>query len=94
MDDDVLFADGRETVAAMLANAFGKARIVGLELEIGPVDSEKLGKTAQDVVEELREGSPRIWVRQDNDEDSFVVRMLTLKEGGETIIGERLRELL
>jgi hypothetical protein len=63
--------------------------------EINPShDAEKLGKTAQDVVEELREGSPRIWVRQDADESSFIVRMLTLKEGAEAIIGERLKELL
>lgn len=58
------------------------------------VDAEKLGKTAQDVVEELRNGNPRIWVRQDDKEDSFVVRMLTLKEGAEATIADRLKELL
>jgi L-seryl-tRNA(Ser) seleniumtransferase len=57
------------------------------------VDADKAGKTAQDVVEELRNGNPSIWVRE-LDDDSFVVRMATLKEGGEKIIAERLREIL
>src|SRR5690606_18123290 len=34
MDDDVLLADGRETIASMLADAFGKARVVGHELQV------------------------------------------------------------
>ena len=57
------------------------------------VDADKAGKSAQDVVEELRNGNPSIWVRELED-DSFVVRVATLKEGGEKIIAERLREIL
>ena len=34
VDDDVLLADRREAVAAMLADALGKARIVGRELQV------------------------------------------------------------
>ena len=37
VDQDVLLADRRETVAAMLANAFGKAGIERRELEVGPI---------------------------------------------------------
>ena len=37
MDDDVLGLDRGEAVAAMLADALGKARREGRELEVGPV---------------------------------------------------------
>ena len=39
MDDDVLLPDRREAVAAVVADALGKARIVGHEFEVGPVDA-------------------------------------------------------
>ena len=57
------------------------------------------GKSAQDVVDELRAGNPSIWVRdRDRDlgeeSDSFVIRIPTLKEGGEKVIADRLREIL
>ena len=37
VDDDVLLADRREAVAAMVADALGEARDEGLELEVGPL---------------------------------------------------------
>ena len=44
VDDDVLLPDGGEAIAAMVADALGKARDEGLELEIGPlVENELLG---------------------------------------------------
>ena len=44
MDDDVLGADRGETIPAMIADAFGKARDIGLELQIGAlVEDELLG---------------------------------------------------
>ena len=60
------------------------------------VDPSKAGKTASDVVAELQAGNPSIWVRHEEseDKDSFNVRMPTLKEGGEKIIANRLREIL
>ena len=58
------------------------------------IDSEKLGKTASDVIGELRNGNPGIWVRQDADDESLIIRMPTLKEGGERIIAQRLEEIL
>ena len=66
------------------------------------LDSQALGKTAIDVVNELREGNPSIWVRSPNarpddypeGQNSFVIRMPTLKEGGEKVIAQRLREIL
>ena len=66
------------------------------------LDSQALGKTAIDVVNELRAGNPSIWVRSPNarpddypeGQNSFVIRMPTLKEGGEKIIAQRLREIL
>ena len=56
------------------------------------IDADKAGKSVQDVIEELRSGSPSIWVREED--DSFIVRVATLKDGGEKIIAERLREIL
>ena len=44
VDDEVLLADRREDVAAALADALGEARIVGLELEVRPVDPDDLGQ--------------------------------------------------
>ena len=60
------------------------------------IDAEKLGKSAADVVAELESGNPAIWVRfrPQDDANSFIVRMPTLKEGGEKVIAERLREIL
>ncbi len=44
VDDDVLLADGRETVAAVIADALGKARHIGLEFQIGAlVENELVG---------------------------------------------------
>ena len=77
--------------------------------EEGPVegltvklDVDKVGKSAGQVVEELKAGNPSIWVRSPYgrpdyyppDADSFAIRMPQLKEGGEKIIAERLREIL
>ena len=39
VDDQVLLPDRGEAVAAMIADALGKARIVGHEFEVGPVDA-------------------------------------------------------
>ena len=58
------------------------------------IDPEKAGKSAQDVIDELKDGNPSIWVRELPEEKSLAIRMLTLKEGGEHIIAQRLREIL
>ena len=59
------------------------------------VDADAAGKSAADVVAELQAGNPSIWVRYNADDpDAFVVRMGTLKDGGEQTIAERLREIL
>lgn len=60
------------------------------------IDAEKLGKSAVEIVAELDSGNPAIWVRfrPEDDANSFIVRMPTLKEGGEKVIAERLREIL
>ncbi len=44
MDHQVLLPDGREAVAALVADALGIARIVRHEFEIGPVDARELGQ--------------------------------------------------
>ena len=67
------------------------------------LDAEKLGKTAAQVSAELRAGNPSIWVRSPSRDDPdyyppgqeyFVVRMPTLKTGGEQVIAQRLRQIL
>ena len=58
------------------------------------VDAEAAGKTADEVVQELRAGNPSIWVRQDGDEHHFSLNFIALKEGGERVIADRLREVL
>ena len=47
MDDDVLGADGGEAVAAEVEDAFGKARRVGREQQVGPVVDDQLLEVAQ-----------------------------------------------
>ena len=42
VDDQVLLPDGGKAIAAMVADAFGIARIVGHEFEIGTVDAREL----------------------------------------------------
>ena len=58
------------------------------------IDVDKLGRTAIDIAEELQGGNPSIWVRHPVERDSLVIRMPTLKEGGENVIAERLSEIL
>jgi D-glucosaminate-6-phosphate ammonia-lyase len=56
------------------------------------LDEAALSKTAQKVIEELREGEPSIWVRGSG--NSFMVTVPHLVEGEEEIVARRLRELL
>ena len=42
VDEDVLLADRREAVAAVVADALGEARIEGLELQVRPVERDEL----------------------------------------------------
>ena len=58
------------------------------------IDPEKAGKSAQDVIDELKDGNPSIWVRELPEEKSLAIRMLTLREDGEHVIAQRLREIL
>ena len=47
VDDDVLLADRREAIAAMLADALGKARIVGRELQVVARHRDDLGNLVE-----------------------------------------------
>ena len=58
------------------------------------VDAEKLGKTAADVVLELRQGNPSIWAREDSGEDYLSFYFGVLPEGQENIIIQRLKDIL
>ena len=101
-DHEARFAAYEPRISALRRDLSGVANIELVDFpEQGPaeglrirVDAEALGKTGSDVVAELRAGTPSIWVRDHDDEHSFVVRMTTLKEGGEKMIAERLKEIL
>ena len=73
---------------------------VGLEIENVPqyygsslnvtVDPVVVGKTAQEIADELDGGNPRIWVMM-TDERTFEVNAHALNEGEEVIVAERIR---
>jgi L-seryl-tRNA(Ser) seleniumtransferase len=65
---------------------------VGLMLHV-VLDTDKLGKSADDVYEDLIEGTPRIRVAVEA-EDTISVNVHTLNEGEEDIIAARLHDLL
>ena len=52
-----------------------------------------MGKTAQDVADELDAGSPRIWVTV-ADDSTITVNSHALNEGENVIVAERLRAAL
>ncbi|MDA1188170.1 MAG: hypothetical protein O2854_00605, partial [Chloroflexi bacterium] len=58
------------------------------------VDAHEVGMTAAQVIERLKEGKPKIWVREDKVPNSFIVRIQTVRAGDEAIIAERLRDIL
>jgi hypothetical protein len=72
---------------------------VGLKIIL---DTKALGKTAADVISELRLGTPSIWVRSDSfhpdhpspDDNAFIIGMKALQEGGEKVVTDRLKEIL
>src|SRR6202047_2553757 len=47
VDDEILLFDREETVAAIIANTLRKARIIRLELEVRPVETDKFGTAVQ-----------------------------------------------
>ena len=73
---------------------------VGLEIENVPqyfgstlnvtIDAGVVGKTAQDIADELDGGNPRIWVMVIDDK-TLTVNSHALNEGEEIIVAERLR---
>ena len=77
----------------------GDGPTVGVRIVL---DTERMGKSAADVVAELRAGNPSIWVRSDSahpdhpspDDNAFIIGMLALKDGGERIVTDRLKEIL
>ena len=58
------------------------------------LDTEKLGKNAEQVNEELLDGSPRIRLAGAEGDDTVTINVHTLLEGEERIIADRMRELL
>ena len=57
------------------------------------IDTATVGKTAQDVADELDAGSPRIWVTV-VDDDTISVNSHALNEGENVLVAERLRMAL
>ena len=69
----------------------GTGLVEGLRIRIDP---QKAGRSAEDVVNELRGGDPKIWVREDDERGSFIIRMTTVEEGDEAVIADRVREIV
>ena len=57
------------------------------------VDAQAVGKTAQQVADELDAGNPRIWVGVEGD-DTITMNVHTLRRDQESIIVDRLKEIL
>lgn len=51
------------------------------------------GQTAQDVADKLDKGNPRIWVMSEG-RDTLTINVHTLNQGEESIIADRLREII
>ena len=66
---------------------------VGLLLHV-ILDTEKLGRSAQDVAGELLDGTPRIRLGAVEGDDTLVVNVHTLNEGEEHAIADRMRQIL
>jgi len=58
------------------------------------LDTEGLGKSAQDVARELLDGTPRIRLGNSVGDDTLVVNVHTLNEGEDQALGDRMRDLL
>ena len=57
-------------------------------------DPSVTGMTGAEIVEALRDGNPSVWVRESDLGDRFAIRLLTLQEGAEHVIADRLKEIL
>ena len=58
------------------------------------LDTNKLGKSAEQVNQDLLDGSPRIRLSAADGEDTLAINVHTLNEGEDQIIADRMRELL
>ena len=58
------------------------------------LDTDKLGKNAAQVTDELLQGSPRIRLTAPTEDDTLLVNAHTLLDGEEQDIADRLRDLL
>ena len=94
-----LSAKLREIPNIQLSNNPPQGPVQGLLVRL---DVDKIGKGPGQVVAELKAGNPSIWVRSPQQspdsyptgETGFIIHMPQLKEGGEDIIAERLKEIL
>jgi L-seryl-tRNA(Ser) seleniumtransferase len=75
--------------AEMLDNVIGHQPF-GVQLDF---DSTVCGMTGQEVVDRLKAGDPPIWTRVRDGEDFIVIHAFGLKDGEETVVGERIAAL-
>ncbi|MEM7128843.1 MAG: hypothetical protein AAF702_21090 [Chloroflexota bacterium] len=89
-----------ETIASFLKdvehvsakNAWEEEKEPWMRLHLA-LDTDALGKSSNDIVEELRAGTPSIWTRPVGDSDIFMT-VHTLKDGEAEVVGEALRKAL
>jgi len=87
-----IIQDGLKGVPNVRAEVVRHQRFYGSTLNV-VLDTETLGKTAQQVSEELDAGAPRIWVNVEGD-DTLALNVHVLNEGEGEIVADRLRSLL
>src|SRR5689334_15339839 len=80
VDDDVLLADGGKAIAAVIADAFGKARNIGLVLQVAPLIEDKLV--------EVGESQHMI-----DDDKVLLIEVELIGDEGAQIVGHRARAL-
>ncbi len=103
MDHETRFSEYDEKIAILQKGLQGTLHLRGTEVirtSRHPgvtlhviLDSEALGKSAQEVADELYAGNPRIRVLREGN-DTLNINVHTLNDGEEQIVADRLRDLL
>ncbi len=76
--------------AELINNVIGH-QAFGLTLSIDP---GVVGMTVHDVVTQLKEGDPPIWTRAREGEDQIIIHVFGLKDGEDSVVGQRISTLL
>ena len=86
---------GLEGIPGVSTEFAGQGPTDGIIVNIDPTET---GKTAAQVIEEMKSGNPSIWAHPSEEfggvPGGIVLRVRTLKPGQENLVAERMREIL